>query len=212
MRPLLGSALICGLLVAACASSDDPQAVSTPQSSATSSIAPAASAVPSTEGVDPTTTQAQPEPPIRSIPPSDISADLQQPFCGDLAPLLNGLVQPPLVPIGARAVGMPNSGCEILYSILPTGTSVTIGRLRVQGLQHYLLAQRTKDADEASVHWDTGSVAYIDLTGFDVLHLSGDAHVLVDRSDGSTLYVAAYDQADESLAAAIAQEFDNRLG
>ena len=63
-----------------------------------------------------------------------------------------------------------------------------------------------------SVHWDTGSIAYIDPTGLDLLNLSTDAHVIVECLDGSRLYVATYGRDDESFAVGIAQAFDNWLG
>jgi hypothetical protein len=111
-------------------------------------------------------------------------------------------------------VGDPDGACEILYAIPPESPEVIIGRIPkpTSGHNGYLTSQRTQDADEASVHWDTGSIAYIDPTGLDLLNLSTDAHVIVERLDGSRLYVATYGHDDESFSVGIAQAFDNRLG
>ena len=212
MRWRLRRTLLSGLILAACASSDPQTEPPTPPS-ATSNTSTTNVSVESSETAAPTTTTAG-VPVSRSIPAPDISADLEQPLCQDLFSLLDGLVQAPLVPVGARTVGDPNGACEILYGIPPQSPLVIVGRIPkpTSGHNPYQTSQRTKDGDETSVQWDTGSITFIDPTGRDLLNLSTDASVIVDRVDGSRLYVATYDQPDKLLAVAIAQELDNRLG
>ena len=212
MRWRVGSALLGGLFVAACASSEHAAAPSS-ASVVASSESTNSVAIASTETVTPATPVAEP-PVALSVPAPDISADLEQPLCRDLATSVDGLVEAPLVPVGARTVGDPNGACEILYAIPPASAEVIIGRIPkpTSGHNGYLTSQRTEDGDETSVHWDTGSIAYIDPTGRDLLNLSSDAQVIVQRLDGSRLYVATYGQDDDSLAVGIAREFDNRLG
>jgi hypothetical protein len=151
---------------------------------------------------------------LRVVPAPDISADLESPLCRELAPLVDGLVDAPLVPVGARMVGIPDEGCEILYAIPSYSPEVVIGRIPqpTSAVNDCLICQRTEDGDETSVHWDTGSIAYIDPTGVDLFNLSTDAHVVVQRTDGSRLYVSTIGPDDYYLAARIAQAFDNRLG
>ncbi len=206
---LLGGLL---LLIAACGSTD-AQSASTSTPSATSSESINSVATTSTETVDPTISAAESSV-LRLAPAPDISADLEQPLCRDLAPLLDALVEAPLVPVGARMVGAPDVGCEILFPVPSYSPKVVIGRIPepTSEWNEYLLSQRTDDGDEASVHWNTGSVACIHPTGADLLSLSDAAHVVVQRVDGSRLYVATYGQDDESVAVGIAQVLDNRLG
>src|SRR6476620_3067723 len=143
MRRRLRRTLLSGLVLAACGSSGLQTAPPTPPSAASNTSTTNVS-VESSETFAPTaTTPAVPAP--RSIPAPDISADLEQPLCRDLFSLLDGLVEAPLVPVGARTVGDPNGACEILYGIPLESPLVIVGRIPkpTSGHNPYRTSQRT---------------------------------------------------------------------